>query len=196
MKTKNKPDYSFNAHDLMPKDKVSREILAARTSHIAKKTIETNVDHSDMQPYISFRLGEKGLYGVHYQNTEEVIDNITLTPVPRAPQCVAGVINRRGSLLTIIDLKKILQLQSKPMTTEFHSIMVVSSNGSSVGLLVDRIENSDQYPKNSLTSLSSYENILNTQIILGLHQGKVAILNIESLMLYLKNQLHVDKESL
>ncbi len=68
-----------------------------------------------------------------------------IVPVPRAPECIAGLVNLRGSIMAVMDLRRRLGV------TETHAgrdtvILVIEHGDDSVGLIVDRVESVDQVP--------------------------------------------------
>ena len=57
--------------------------------------------------YFSFVLGE-GMFSVPVTNVREVFDYETLTPVPNSLKYLKGVMNIRGSVVSIVDLRELL----------------------------------------------------------------------------------------
>lgn len=62
----------------------------------------------------------------------------TITPVPEAPVTVAGVVNLRGDVVTVVDLRSILHLSPIEITPKSR-LLIVQSEAESIGLLVDRV---------------------------------------------------------
>ncbi len=86
---------------------------------------------------VAFKL-RKEEYGFSILNVKEIRGLTDITRVPFAPDFVKGVINLRGSVLPVIDLKKRLGLQ--PMEyTESTRILIVQSDGIDVGMIVDAV---------------------------------------------------------
>ncbi len=85
----------------------------------------------------TFQLGDLW-FGVNVQRVREVVPPPAITPVPRAPIAVAGLINLRGQILTVIDLGKWLGFE--PGSAALLSTMVVAGwENSLVGLLAGQI---------------------------------------------------------
>ncbi len=78
------------------------------------------------------------LLGAKIQHVEEINRCIDLTPVAHAPESVRGVMNLRGEVVTVLDLRTILGLGGTE-TTENTRNVIVNADGNRVGLLVDRI---------------------------------------------------------
>lgn len=85
----------------------------------------------------SFYLGN-ALMGVPIDRIEEINHQLDLTPVPHAPACVRGLINLRGQVVTVIDLRVALGLDPAVQTRQTCNI-VVRSQGELIGVAVDRI---------------------------------------------------------
>ena len=69
---------------------------------------------------------------------QEIIRDIKVTRVPHAPPQVSGVINLRGEVTTVIDLRQVLGLAPLDATSNTQTL-IVRSRGESIGLIVDRV---------------------------------------------------------
>jgi purine-binding chemotaxis protein CheW len=69
---------------------------------------------------------------------QEIIRDVKVTPVPHAPPQVRGVINLRGEVTTVIDLRTTLGLTPLEGTTNTQTL-IVRSQGESIGLIVDSV---------------------------------------------------------
>ncbi len=78
------------------------------------------------------------LYGVDIGRVQEIIRMQTITEVPRAPEFVEGVINLRGGIIPVIDLRKRFGMSHDDHDKETR-IVVVEMGGQRVGLVVDRV---------------------------------------------------------
>lgn len=83
--------------------------------------------------YMIFKLGAE-VYGTPLLQVREVIENKTPKPVPGTPPAVEGVINLRGEVISVIDLRKLLKIE--PMQSL--SILVFDSDQGTMGAVVDR----------------------------------------------------------
>jgi purine-binding chemotaxis protein CheW len=104
--------------------------------------------------FVTFYVGDL-LIGVDINQLDEINRLIDITPVPHAPSYVRGVVNLRGEVVTVVDLRKILGLGECENTGQNRNV-IVNSQGEQIGLLVDRIadviraspEELDQPPAN------------------------------------------------
>lgn len=89
--------------------------------------------------FINFLLG-KEWYGVEISHVSGVCRLFTATHLPCAPDYIGGIVNLRGNILSITDLKKIFGLPATPSTQE-NRIVVLQSGGFETGIIVDKISN-------------------------------------------------------
>lgn len=81
---------------------------------------------------------ENESYGVNIAAVESIIKMQSITKIPHAPSFVEGIINLRGKILPIIDLRKRFDLESKNVSNDGR-IVVVSIDKSEVGMIVDGV---------------------------------------------------------
>ncbi|MBF0288074.1 MAG: chemotaxis protein CheW [SAR324 cluster bacterium] len=94
--------------------------------------------NSDVSQFVTFTL-DKEIFGVLIHAVEEIItlpDKVT--PVPKAPSYFSGMINLRGEVISVIDLKKRLSLPSSDHSDSTR-IMIVSIADAKVGMIVDSV---------------------------------------------------------
>lgn len=77
-------------------------------------------------------------YGVPITKVQEIIPMTAPTRLPQAPNFVEGIINLRGRIIPIIDLKKRFEMGSSEITNETRSV-VVEVEGHTVGIIVDEV---------------------------------------------------------
>lgn len=86
---------------------------------------------------VTFSIGEEE-FGVNILKVQEIIRTMDITKVPRAPDFVEGVINLRGKVIPIIDLRNRFGLSSKPEDKDTR-IIVIEINNIIVGFVVDAV---------------------------------------------------------
>ena len=86
---------------------------------------------------VAFKLRNEE-YGFSILNVQEIKGLTDITRVPFAPEFIKGVINLRGSVLQVIDLKKRLGLEDTPYTANTR-IVIVQYDEVAVGMLVDAV---------------------------------------------------------
>lgn len=86
---------------------------------------------------VTFSIGEEE-FGVNILKVQEINRTMEITKVPRAPEFVEGVINLRGKVIPIIDLRRRFGLISKPEDKDTR-IIVIEINNVIVGFVVDAV---------------------------------------------------------
>jgi purine-binding chemotaxis protein CheW len=86
---------------------------------------------------VTFRLGKEE-YGVDIKQVQEIIRAVDITPVPGTPAHVRGVINLRGKIIPVIDLRRRFGLPAVEESEE-RRIVVVELGEKRLGMLVDAV---------------------------------------------------------
>lgn len=90
----------------------------------------------DILQLVTFRLGEEE-YGLDILRIQEVNRWSAVTAMPNAPHAVDGIINLRGRVIPVVNLRKLFGLPFDH--AEESRIMVVNACGSTVGIIVDDV---------------------------------------------------------
>ncbi len=98
---------------------------------------KTNVGNGDELQLVSFNIGSEE-FGVEILKVQEINRMVEITRVPQAPHYVEGVINLRGKVIPIIDLRKRFSLDVKEYDKNTR-IVVVDINGNIMGMIVDAV---------------------------------------------------------
>ncbi len=161
---------------LMPGDEATRRVLKERARAIAKPV--NLQQHALRDQYLRFRLGAVERYGIPYPYLDELLYLGNLARVPCTPAFIAGVINYRGELLTILDLKQFFRMPSIELGDEAR-IIVVKQGAMRVGLLVDSVDGNEEYQEAELSPALRSEGVSNMDYVLGIHAGNVTLLNMK-----------------
>ena len=90
---------------------------------------------------LTFSLGEES-YGISIQQVREIIGMMEITYVPKMPEFVKGVINLRGKIIPVTDLRLKMGLEEKTYSNRTSIIVVELENNGSIrqnGLVVDTV---------------------------------------------------------
>ncbi len=98
---------------------------------------ERIVQATDTHQFLTFALGQEE-YGVEILKIQEIKGFSTITPLPNAPAHVKGVLNLRGTIVPIIDLRKKFGLPEVDYT-QFTVIVVVQVMAKIMGFIVDAV---------------------------------------------------------
>lgn len=85
----------------------------------------------------TFYVGDL-LLGLRIDQVQEINRRLDVTGVPHAPESIRGVINLRGEVVTVVDLRTLLELGPGETTRQSRNL-IVSCDGEMIGLCVDRI---------------------------------------------------------
>lgn len=98
--------------------------------------LQLDADASTIQ-LVVFKLGSER-YGVETSQVKEIIRVEEITRIPNAPEFVEGVINLRGQITTIINLRKRFGMEPKEIDTNTRIIVFDHSNNT-IGMMVDTV---------------------------------------------------------
>lgn len=126
--------------------------------------------------YLTFYLdGEE--YGLEILKVHEIIGIMPITRVPRTPQFILGVINLRGKVISIMDLRTRFGLEPVGELVE-SCIIVVQVRNIQMGLYVDRVSEVLDIPEGDIEDPPSFNADVDSDYILGVAKtnGRVKLL--------------------
>jgi len=132
---------------------------------------------------VAFRLGNE-TYAVDIQQVQEIIRMQQITRVPGAPFFVEGVINLRGRIIPVIDLRKRLGLPRGEETDEVR-IVVVEVPPHKVGMIVDAVEEVLRLSEENIEAPSSLVASVDEQYLKGVGKSEdrlVVLLDLEEIL--------------
>ncbi len=86
--------------------------------------------------FVIFRL-EDEKYGVDISKVSSIADKIDITPIPDSPSSIAGMINLRGDIIPVVDLKKRFNIISTVENSKDERILIYNSSVREIGFIVD-----------------------------------------------------------
>jgi len=142
--------------------------------------IEHGRNNSREGKYLSFFLGSEE-YGISILKVKEIIGMIQVTPLPQTPAYVKGVINLRGKVIPVIDLRLRFGMNSIGYTDRTCIVVVeIDSNSGSlhIGIVVDSVSEVINIKSTDIEDTPSFGMTLSTEYILGMAKmsGSVKIL--------------------
>jgi purine-binding chemotaxis protein CheW len=127
------------------------------------------LDSNEILQLVTFRLGNEE-YSLDILSVQEIIRHMELTRVPKAPQFVDGVINLRGRVIPVLDLRKRFGL-SADENTEDTRIIVVDISDKTVGFKVDAVSEVLRLPADTVEPPPSIVTDVDSEYIKGV--GKI-----------------------
>ena len=119
--------------------------MKERFEQVEQEAVEVTTN----QQLIGFVIGEE-LFGVDILTVQEIIRDTTITAIPDAPDFLEGVINLRGRIVPVIDLRKRLKLVAPDQLNPDPWIVILTVEGRVTGFLVDRVTKVLNVPKESI----------------------------------------------
>lgn len=125
--------------------------------------------------YLTFFLGSEE-YGLKILTVHEIIGMMPVTRVPRTPDFIRGVINLRGRVIPVIDLR--VRFDMPVVETQDVCIIVVQVHGVQMGIVVDRVSEVANIKPEEIEPPPSFGFDVLTDFLLGLGkaQGRVRLL--------------------
>ncbi|MBN1514026.1 MAG: purine-binding chemotaxis protein CheW [Phycisphaerae bacterium] len=128
----------------------------------------TGTSHDHGGKYLTFKLADEE-YGVEILKVREIIGMMDITAVPRMPAYMKGVINLRGKVIPVIDLRLKFNLNEIEHTDQ--TCIIVMDVGREIGIIVDTVSEVLDIVGEAIEPAPSMGGSLDTAFILGM--GKV-----------------------
>ncbi len=161
--------------------------------------LQTDVDENTMEgKFLTFQLGGE-VYGLPIEYIIEIIGVQRITKVPDMNEYVKGVINLRGQVIPVIDVRKRFGMEHRTYDDRT-CIMVTRNKGVSIGLIVDTVEEVKDIPEETISPAPAVATSHSGEYIKGISQGTgddgqvVIIMNLQKL-LYAGVESDEDEES-
>jgi purine-binding chemotaxis protein CheW len=123
--------------------------------------------------YLTFALSKEE-YGLEILKVREIIGWLEITALPRTPSYVKGVVNLRGQVIVVVDLRSKFEMETAARTDQTCIIVVEIQHGDrklSTGIIVDRVSEVLEIPSENIEDPPTFGSSLATDYILGM--GKV-----------------------
>jgi purine-binding chemotaxis protein CheW len=163
------------------------EILRSRARALARPT-ERIPPVDTLIELLEFRLAQER-YAVETVYVREVYPLRNLTPLPCVPPFVLGVVNVRGQILPVLDIKKFFGLPEQGLT-DLHRIVVVRDNGIELGLLADVVVAVRSIPVESLQSSLPTLTEIRAEYLKGVTAERLVVLDLARILADPKIVIH------
>ena len=144
--------------------------MTTSTPHSSRSTMDIGeqVASNEAGKFLTFRIADEE-YGVEILKVREIMGIMDITGVPRMPTYMKGVINLRGSVIPVVDLRLKFGLEEIAHTEE--TCIIVVDVGREVGVIVDCVSEVLDIPGSDIEPPPSMGGSVDTSFIVGL--GKV-----------------------
>ena len=105
---------------------------------LAQPTTKNTASTDDGMMYVTMCVDHQ-MFGIEVKNVRDVLRQQKIIPIPLAPAEIAGSLNLRGRIVTVIDLRKRLNITPKEDNTPPNTFVVVEHKGDLYSLMVDSV---------------------------------------------------------
>lgn len=133
--------------------------------------------------FLTFRLGEEE-YAVDILKVQEIRGYAGVTRIARAPSFIKGVINLRGTIIPIVDLRDRFGVGTLTYD-EFTIVIILNLKSRVVGIVVDSVSDVSRLAADDIRPAPSFSTAVDTRYIEGLAEtegGMLIVLEIDGLM--------------
>lgn len=125
-------------------------------------------DSGQLDRFIEFSLGEED-YAIPLLMVKEVISIPDTTPIPKAPKHFIGLMNLRGQVISIVDLRNKLSIKPKEVTSD-SAVIIVDFNGINIGVIVDSINRVLTFSRNEIQEMPELNSQVRSDYIQGVYK--------------------------
>ena len=168
------------------------QILRARAQALARPPASAPSAETLIE-VLEFHLAQER-YAVETEHVREVYPLRELTPLPCTPPFVRGIVNLRGRIISVFDLKRLFDLPDHGLT-DLHRIIVVRSSDLEFGLLADVIVGVRSIPVESLQSSLPTLTGIRAEYLKGVTPESLVVLNLARIMADPKIIVHEEVET-
>lgn len=169
----------MNEQDANPAVKREADILKARAEALARAP-EPERAHGSRIEVLEFALAHER-YAVQTSLVSEVVNLRDLTPVPGAPAWLAGVMNLRGRIVAVLDLKKFFDLPGRGIT-DTHKVIVLSDGVTELGALADTVAGVLEIEREELCDRLPTLSGIRTDYLTGIRSDGLVVLAAEKIL--------------
>lgn len=137
------------------------------------RDLETKIGGKDEgieeeKQHVTFLIGEE-TYGIEVLKVQEIIGMTEITHVPNTASFMEGVINLRGSVVPVVDMRKKFNMEEREYDS-YTVIIIVEVNNRLVGMIVDSVSDVMNIPISSIQSTPHFTTRIETDFIKGIGQ--------------------------
>jgi purine-binding chemotaxis protein CheW len=177
----------------MKNDSDAGLILRTRAEALARPPAQAAAAATLLE-VLEFRLAQER-YALETRHVREVYPLKDLMPLPCTPPFVLGIVNVRGRIVPVVDLKKFFDLPDYGMT-DLHRIILVESHDLELGLLADAAVGVRSIPADSLQSSLPTLTGIRREYLKGVTAERLVVLDVARILADPKIIVHEEVDSL
>ena len=121
--------------------------------------------------HLLFTLGEE-VFALPLSSVKEVISMVEITEVPHVPSFFKGVINLRGQIISIIDLRIKMNLKNSEIKPKQTSIIITDMNDVIIGSIVDEVNEVSGFDMNKVLTEIAMQDVRSKEYVTGILKVK------------------------
>lgn len=137
--------------------------------HVAEESVREEDEDTQKDKYLTFHLGNED-YGIDIRHVTEIIGIQRITVIPEMPEHIKGVINLRGKIIPVMDVRTRFRLEPRAYD-ERTCVIVVNVNDTAVGLVVDTVSEVADIPEANIDTSAGIGRSKSNAFIRGI--GKI-----------------------
>lgn len=168
------------------------EILRTRARALARPPDDAPAA-ATLLDVLEFRLAQER-YALEIRYVREVCPLKDLTPLPCTPPFVLGIVNVRGRIVPVLDLKKLFDLPEQGLT-DLHRIILVEGNDLEFGLLADATVGVRSIPADTLQPSLPTLTGIRSEYLKGVTAERLVVLDVARILADPKIMVHEEVEN-
>jgi len=157
----------------------AERILRARARALARIPDQVQTQNTTLE-LLEFRLASER-YALETRHIQEVHPLRELTPLPCTPSFVLGIVNVRGRILPVLDIKRFFGLPEQGLT-DLHRIIVVRGHDLELGLLADVIVGVRKVMADSLQPTLATLTGIHAEYLKGVDKDRLVVLDLDRIL--------------
>lgn len=159
--------------------KETKDLLRLRAIEMAKEP-EKKTGGSPVIQLITFKLATE-TYGIESAYIREVYPLKEFTPLPGVPAYILGVINVRGQIIPVIDLKKFFNLPALGIT-ELNKVIILQDEQMEFGILADIVHGTQGVETDEIRKAPHTLKGIGHEYLMGVTKERLIVLNAAKLL--------------
>lgn len=165
---------------LSPSSEEKQKILRTRARALAKGNEKEALSPDLFLEIVEFILGSEH-YGIESSHIREIHALSEFTPLPCTPAFVLGLVNVRGQILSIINIKKLFDLPEKGLT-DLNKVIIVRANHVDLGILADAIIGVRRIALEALHPALPTQTGIREEYLKGITKDPLVVLDVETIL--------------
>lgn len=130
----------------------------------------------DISRFLSFFIDNEQ-YGLDISRIKEIIALMNITHIPKTPDFVKGVINLRGSIIPVVDIRLKFGMEAKKETVET-AIVIYEIDNVSIGFIVDKVDDVFTIDTDNISAAPNFGTSVDTTFISGIAEVDESVIMI------------------